>query len=114
MTMLTAGNTPFNALGWNISFSDELNGQCQIRMSSGRYFKRRRAWTASLDEVDALEDELVNRLMAPRFIKAKIKWKTDFYGRQWLEVRRGLFGRNYIRATPDRLSRIGDALKVGD
>ena len=112
--MQTAVNSPFNTLGWNISFSDELNGQCQIRMSTGRYFKRRRAWTASLDEVDALEDELVNRLKAPRIIKAKIKWKTDFYGRQWLEIRRGLFGRNYIRATPDRLSRIGDALKVGD
>ena len=105
-------NSPIRVFGWNFSFSDERDGVCEVRMSSGRIFKRRRAWLATLDEIDALEDLLVQRLTAPRIIKAKIKWKTDFYGHQWLEVRRGLFGCNYIRATPDRLSRLGDALKV--
>jgi hypothetical protein len=110
--MLTAAGIPSNALGWNITFSDERNGQCQIRMTTGRYFKRRRVLTVSVDEVDALENALVRKLMAARIIKPRIKWKTDFYGRQWLEVRRGVFGRTTIRANPDRLSRLGDALKV--
>jgi hypothetical protein len=109
--MLTSSGN-INALGWNITFSDERDGVCHVRMSTGRFFKRRRAWIASLDEIDALEDWLVRRLKAPRIFKPRISWKTDFYGRQWLEVRRGLFGRNYIRATPDRLSRLGDALQV--
>jgi hypothetical protein len=113
MAMLTVdGDNPFRALGRNITFSDERDGRCKIRMSSGRFFKRRRSWSASTAEADALETMLVQRLTTRHLIKAKIKWKTDFYGGQWLEVRRGLLGTTYIRATPERILRLSQALKL--
>jgi hypothetical protein len=111
--MLTIdGTSPFRTLGWNITFSDEQDGFCKIRMSCGRIFKRRRAWITSPAEADALENWLVQRLTAPRLFKAKVKWRTDYYGGQWLEVRRGLFGKTYIRATPDRIFRLTEALNL--
>jgi hypothetical protein len=115
ITMLTIdGTSPFRTLGWNITFSDERDGFCRIRMSSGRVFKRRRAWITSPAEADALENWLVERLSARGLFKPTVKWKTDYYGRQWLEVRRGLFWKTYIRATPARIARLSEALNLPD
>jgi hypothetical protein len=105
-------DNPFRTLGWNITFSVERDGRCQIRMSSGRLFKRRRSWFASPTEADELEKLLVKRLTTRRIIKPKVKWKSDYYGGQWLEVRRGLLGKTYIRATPERILRLTEALKL--
>ena len=113
--MLTAdGYGPLRALSCNVSFSDERDGLCRIRVSWGRFFKRRRSWSATVEEAAALENWLVQRLTAPSLLKPKVSWRTDFYGGQWLEIRRGWWGRNYIRATPNRLIRLGEALNLPD
>jgi hypothetical protein len=103
-------------LGWNITISPLQDGQSVIRMSRGWWFKQRRRWLATPADVAELESRLVERLAARRQARGpfgtSISLKMDFYGRQWLEVRRGWFGKNCIRLAPQQLARLSEALNI--
>jgi hypothetical protein len=107
---IVSGKCP-QLLGWDISFTEQDDGNCVVRLK-GRRFTRRQKWVASPADMVILEAGLVEQLTTRRLIKPRIEVKMDFYGGQWLEVRRGLFGRTNIRAAPERLNRICSALNL--
>jgi hypothetical protein len=107
---IVSGRCP-SLLGWDISFTEQGDGHCVVRLKAGR-FNRRHKWVASPADMAVLEAGLVQQLTRRRLLKPKIDVKMDFYGGQWLEVRRGLFGRTNIRAAPERLNRICAALNL--
>jgi hypothetical protein len=99
--------------GTNLTVLEDQAGGYRVRTSRGLFFKRRNQWTATVIEVDALEQALLAYLSTLN--TRRVVSKMDYYGNLSIVVRRGvlgLLGKNVIRLPRDRMVRVTETLKL--